>query len=316
MWRRKARAWTSRWKRCELFDDSGKVKPSVSRIYEALQRANPDLEQSIAGPSDSPEGLSQLVATLSGESAALDEARRFEIPTTPGARLVAWSHPNSLGAEKIRVLAARYKQAQQRRAAKSLVVTSAVRGDGKSTISLNLAVTFAIQGERTLLIDGDLHQPTLAGTLGVDGETGFANWCEKSGPCNAPFYRAENLPLWFLPAGKCEAQSLTLLQSPQAGTIMKQVTNWFSRIVIDSPPLVPLADSSVWINMSDAILLISRDGKTPKKALEKGLESIDKSKIFAVVMNDGKGLDERYYGNYYKKADSAPLYKAAAAHQL
>jgi capsular exopolysaccharide synthesis family protein len=289
----------------------------VSRIYEALQRANPELEQSIAGPSDSPEGLSQLVATLSGESALLDEAIRFEIPNSPSARLVAWTNPNTLGAEKIRVLAARYKQAQQRRAAKRLVVTSAVRGDGKSTISLNLAITFAIQGERTLVIDGDLHQQTLAGTLAVDGETGFANCCEKPEPCNIPLYRAESLPLWFLPAGRSRAQSLTLLQSPQAATVMKQLTNWFSRIVIDSPPLVPLADSSVWINMSDAVLLIARDGKTPKKALEKSLESIDKSKIFAVVMNDGNALDERYYGDYYRKVDSAPrLYQAAAAPQL
>lgn len=289
----------------------------MSRIYEALQRANPELEQSIVAPPDSPEGLSQLVATLSGESTLLDEAIRFDIPNSPNARLVAWTNPNTLGAEKIRVLAARYKQAQQRRAAKRLVVTSAVRGDGKSTISLNLAITFAVQGERTLVIDGDLHQPALAGMLAVDGEIGFANWCEKSEPCSVPLYRAENLPLWFLPAGKSRAQSLTLLQSPQAATIMKQLTNWFSRIVIDSPPMVPLADSSVWINMSDAVLLIARDGKTPKKVLEKSLESIDKSKIFAVVMNDGNALDERYYSDYHKRVDSAPrLYQKAAAPQL
>jgi capsular exopolysaccharide synthesis family protein len=289
----------------------------LSRIYEALQRANPELEQSIAGPPDSPEGLSQLVATLSGESALLDEAIGFEIPNSPNARLVAWTQPNSLGAEKLRVLATRYKQSQQRRSEKRLVVTSAVRGDGKSTLSANLAITFATQGERTLLLDGDLHQPALATTLAVDGETGFANWCSKSESDKSPLYRAEGLPLWFLPAGRCQGQPLTLLQSPEAATVIKQLTNWFSRIIIDSPPLIPLADSGLWINMSDAVLLIARDGKTPRKALEKSLESLDKAKLFAVVMNDCNGVDKRYYSDYYGKTNSAPMvYKTAAGSRL
>ena len=285
----------------------------MSRIYEALQRANPELEPSIPELSDSPEGLTRLVATLSGESPVLDQATPFEIPSTPEARLVSWMQPNCLGAEKIRVLAAHYKQAQQRRPAKKLLVTSAVRGDGKSTISLNLAITFAAQGERTLLIDGDLHQPSLAATLAVDGERGFANWCEKSEPGKSSLYRAERLPLWFLPAGKSQVQPLTLLQSAQAGAVMNQLTSWFSRIVIDSPPMVPLADAGVWINMSDAILLVARDGKTPKTALTKSLENLDKSKIFAVVMNEGKALDEKYYSDYYKNSKSAPLIHQAAA---
>lgn len=271
----------------------------MSRVFEALQRANPEL----SGPADqrgeSPEGLSQFVATLGGEFTALEDAHQFVIPVSPEARLIAWTDPNCLAAENLRVLSAKLRHAQQHRPLKKLLVTSAVRGDGKSAISANLAISLAAHGEKTLLIDGDLHQPSLSKTLGIDGERGLATWHQNSQAITDLLHRANGLPFWVLPAGICHEQPLTLVQSEKTAELLKQLAGWFSWIVIDSPPLVPLADAAIWSTMSDAVLLLARQGITPKKALVKSVASIDRSKVFGVVMNDATTSEERYYQAYY-----------------
>src|SRR5437868_11538888 len=118
----------------------------MSRVFEALQRANPELTHLIGD--QSADGHSQLMEALSGESAALDDSSRFVIPRAPQARLVAWTDPNCLAAEKLRVLSARLRHTQQRRPLKKLLVTSATRGDGKSAMSANLAISLATHGEK------------------------------------------------------------------------------------------------------------------------------------------------------------------------
>jgi len=275
----------------------------MSRIFEALQQANPDFGRSLSDVPESPQRLSPLAAALIGEVPAMEEASQFALPNDLESRLVAWTQPNSLAAENLRGLSARLRQSQQRRQLRRVLVTSAVRGDGKSTISANLAITLATQGERTLLLDGDLHQPSLSTALGVNAERGFADWCEESGFTTSPMYRAEGLPLWFLAAGTSQDQPLKILQSTSAAELLKQLAQWFSWIVIDSPPLVPLTDANVWTTMSDAVLLVVREGVTPKNVLTKGLESLEKSKLFAVVMNDATSQEERYYRDYYNSSN-------------
>jgi capsular exopolysaccharide synthesis family protein len=277
----------------------------MSRIFEALQQSNPELVDTIGAGTDSAKAVSPLVAALSGHSLSLDEAPRFTIPADPESRLVASTEPNSLAAESLRVLASRLRQAQQRRTIKKLVVTSAVRADGKSTISLNLALTLAAHGERTLLIDGDLHQPSLAKLLQVDGDRGFATWSETREPIRSLLHRAEDLPLWFLPSGTCHGQPLALIHSNETAELLDQLGTWFSWVVIDSPPLVPLADANIWATMANAVLLLVRQGVTPKEALLKSVESLDKSKLFGVIMNGATATGERYYREYYSRNVSA-----------
>jgi len=270
----------------------------MSRIFEALQQANPDLGKSLSEAPETPEGLSPFSAALIGEAPAMEEAPLFSLPGDPESRLVAWQEPHSLGAENLRGLSARLRQAQQRRHFNRVLVTSPVKGDGKSTISLNLAITLAAHGEKTLLLDGDLHQRTIGTTLGLADEFGLADWCERSEILANVLHRAEGLPLWFLPAGFCEDQPLKILQSSRTSELLKQLGSWFSWIIIDSPPLMALADGNVWSTVSDAVLLVVRERETPKRALVKALEGLEKSKLFALVMNDATPHEERYYREY------------------
>ena len=81
--------------------------------------------------------------------------------------------------------------------------------------------------------------------------------------------------------------------------MLSKLGNWFDWVVIDSPPLVPLADSTVWSTMSDLLLLVVREGATPRKALVKAVDSVDKSKLCAVVLNDALSPESKYYRQYY-----------------
>ena len=283
----------------------------MSRVFEALQRADPELTRSLEEGDKSSDGISQFVATLSSEFAALDEALPFAIPESPEARLVSWNDPNSFAAENLRILSARLRQAQQRRSLKKVLVTSAIQGDGKSAISANLAITLAAHGEKTLLIDGDLHQPTLSKSFRVDGERGFSTWHNNPEAVTSLLYRAEGVPLWFLPAGMCHEQPLSLIQSQKTSELLKQLAGWFSWIVIDSPPLLPLGDASIWATMSDAVLLLARQGVTPKKVFLKSVASIDRSKLFGIVMNDANANEERYYRAYYSGKNEEPTRHSA-----
>jgi len=276
----------------------------MSRVFDALRRVNPDLMTYPEPMGDSADSLSQIMASMNGEAPAAEDTPRFRIPQTDEARLVAWNDPNCLAAENLRVLTARLREAQQRRSLKTLLITSAICGEGKTVTSANLAITLALHGEKVLLVDGDFHQPALSRIFGISDERGLASWYETAEPISGLLKCAEGLPLWFLPAGVCSQQPLHVIQSQQTAELFKQLGDWFSWIVIDSPPLVPLADSRTWAAMTDALLLVTRQGFTPKKAFIKGLAAIDRSKLFGVVINEATATEERYYRAYYSGSEA------------
>lgn len=267
----------------------------MSRIFEALQQSNPQMVPSrLEG--EVPVPGARLLAAISSEHLNLEDVATFDTPTSLEARLVAFAQPYSLTANKFKAMAARLRHRQQVRGLKKILVTSATCGDGKTTASANLAITLAAQDEKTLLIDGDLHQPALHKLLQVDNDRGFSDWQEDE-PITKMLRRAKELPLWFLSAGS--GRHPLMIQSAATPELLKQLSSLFSWIIIDSPPLVPLADSSIWNTLVDGVLLLVRQTATPKKILIKSLESFDKSKLLGLIVNDAIPSEEKYYRDYY-----------------
>src|SRR5262249_44951917 len=133
----------------------------MSRIYEALQQSNTGQSQPIPADLGSSSTISELLAPMGDGAYSLEAIPSFAISDSPERRLVAKGDSRSLGAEKLRILSARLKYTQQQRPSlKKLLITSTIRGEGKSLVSVNLGITFAMQRQRTLLIDGDLHRPS------------------------------------------------------------------------------------------------------------------------------------------------------------
>lgn len=243
-----------------------------------------------------PSGLSEVVR-WDGDLLELDRARPMEMVVRPEC-LVTVTDPESPGAEKFRSLAIRLKNFQKRQGLKKILVTSSIKGEGKSVISANVAVAFA-QSQRTLLIDCDLHQSGLRDVLGIHGQPGLREWSKHREPITNFLRRMANHSLWCLSAGHSSEQPLEILQSQRFSEMINQVSGWFDWVVLDSPPLLPVADSSLLAGQTDGTLLVVRQANTPKPLLKEALKT-ENLKLLGIVANEWESSNERYYSQYYK----------------
>ena len=197
------------------------------------------------------------------------------------------------------------RQIRRARDLKRLLITSTIPGEGKSTVAANLAVTLAQRRpQKVLLVDGDLRRPTLASEFGVTARAGLSECLQSESGSITNIYHLEAAGLWFLPAGQPPDNPLDLMQSPRLAELFDRLTVWFDWIVIDSPPILPLADTSVWTRLADGILLVAREGTTQKRQLQRGLEALDQSKLLGMVFNSCTNAD---HSNYYQRyGRSAP----------
>lgn len=269
----------------------------MGRLFDALQ-------QSMGNHAESPIPTFAVSAEVqeSAESGRIDlnDVRHLIVASVPEQHLVALDVQRSLGAEKIRILASKLRHLQDQNHMKSVLITSSVKDEGKTVLSTNIAVCMARLKQRVLLIDGDVHQANASALLGARGSAGLTDWWRSEKPIQGYLTRVNKLPLWFLPAGSDLDQPLEMLQSARLSGLLTQVHSWFDWIVIDSPPSAPLADSVVWGKSADGILLVVRDGKTPKRLLRKVIAAIDQSKLLGVILNDCSDPDQQYYVQYYK----------------
>ena len=305
----------------------------MSRIFDALQRSGteqsgveyPDMVSVATAVFEAPQGLQSVeVADTAAhveepsvvplqdqdqDAAAELQTRQnadripafpsLEVALTPSSRLVFFTQPESLAAEKFRFLGVRLRQMRQSRPLKKVLVTSTIPEEGKSLVSANLAGVLARRKERVLLIEGDMRRPTLADQLGLGRLAGLAEWLQGGLEKPSNIYRLEGPGFWIMPAGEPPANTLELMQSGRLSMLMTHLTSLFDWIIVDSPPLLPLADTTVWARLTDGTLLVAREGKTEKRPLERGLEVIKKSELLGVVLNGCSNTDhDSYYQRY------------------
>jgi capsular exopolysaccharide synthesis family protein len=296
----------------------------MSRIFEALQRSElersgaekstfsitTDLlhaaEQKVREPGSNGAQHSSAIpfdATPSVPSQVLERCPVLSVSIPPENRLVAVGKEGSLGAEKFRFLAVRLRQMRQTRSLKKIIITSTIPQEGKSTVSANLACTLARRKQhKTLLLDGDLRRPTAAAQFGLGKIPGLCEWLAGETE-SINLYRLESLGLWILPAGAAPDNPLELMQSGKLLALMNQLEAWFDWIVIDSPPVLPLADTSIWCRLADGVLLVTRKGTTEKQQLQRGLETLEKSKLLGALINSSENAA---HSDYYQRYRSSP----------
>jgi capsular exopolysaccharide synthesis family protein len=183
---------------------------------------------------------------------------------------------------------------------KKVLITSALPNEGKSMVAANLACTLARRRQqKTLLLDGDLRQPILAQHFGLGKVTGLSEWLQHEPGPITNIYRLESAGLWILPAGSIPQNPLELMQTGALSALMEQLAARFDWIVIDSPPVLPLGDTSVWVRLVDGVLLVARRGTSEKKQLKKGLEALDQSKLLGALINSSMDVIPRDY-HYYR----------------
>lgn len=229
---------------------------------------------------------------------AIDQLPESSLAVLPSSRLAAMFDERSVGAEKFRVLASRLQYFRRERSLKKVVITSTVKGEGKSLVAANLAVTLG-RRHKTLLIDGDLRQSGLMELLGGNGLPGLADWWRDTIGITSFLRRVGALQLWYLPAGQGISQPLEILQSQGMSEMLNRIAELFDWVIIDAPPLI-LSDPNLWATLSDGTLLVVKEGKTPKRLLRKSLEAIENLKLIGIVMNGSHDAAHQYYGQYYK----------------
>jgi protein-tyrosine kinase len=228
----------------------------------------------------------------------------LDVYVSSNSRLVCFTEPNSLAAEKFRFLGVRLRQLRQNRTLKKVLVTSTIPEEGKSLVAANLAGVLAKRKERVLLIDGDLRRPTLGAHFGLGRLGGLAEWLQNGQQTASNIYHLGGPDFWFMPAGEPPANPLELMQSGRLSGLMEQLTPLFDWIIIDSPPLLPLADTTVWQRFADGTLLVVREGTTEKNALQRGIEILKKGDLIGVVLNGSShGNHQNYYQRYANARD-------------
>jgi Mrp family chromosome partitioning ATPase len=162
--------------------------------------------------------LQELENTLT----ELNEPAGVVVDIPANARLVAMMEKESVGAEKFRLLATRLQYFRKQRRLKNVVITSTLKGEGKSVVSANLAMTLACS-QRTLLIDGDLRQSGLRELLNMQGLAGMTEWWREPLDVSEFFLRVSAIPLWILPAGEVMEQPLEILQSQRMSEMLSHL---------------------------------------------------------------------------------------------
>ena len=222
--------------------------------------------------------------------------RTLEVSLGSQSRVVCLTELESAAAEAFRLLGVRLRELRRTRPLKKLLITSSIPQEGKSMVSANLAVTLARAKQRVLVLEGDVRRPALSDAFGLSGDSGLCEWLLGERNLTSSIYHLEGPGLWIMPSGRSPQNPLELLQSSKLPALMSQLSDWFDTVVIDSPPVLPLADTSIWMRLADGILLVTRQGTTEKRQLERGLEALDSQKLIGALLNCSRStLHSDYY---------------------
>jgi len=290
----------------------------MSRIFDALKRSEAERwgddllnpPESIADLLQSAERRQVVQAGVLAEPPAIEPLGLGAGPVlrpapTPEARLVCLTDPGSLGAEKFRVLGLRLRNLREKRKLKRVVVTGTIPSEGKSFIASNLAINQARSRVlKTLLIDGDFRRPTLAKRFGVGALLpGLSESLRGERQLSEVVYQIDGSGLWFLPAGITPENPLELMQSGRLHEVLDRLGTFFDWIIIDTPPMFPVADTTLWTKLSDGVLLVVREGVSEKKLLQRALELLDPAIVLGVVVNSCRSSEHKdYYSRYGQDA--------------
>jgi capsular exopolysaccharide synthesis family protein len=220
----------------------------------------------------------------------------------PCEQIVSLVAPASMEADQYRGLRHTVERLRRDAGVQVLAITSPGAGDGKTVTTLNLAGALAQSpGMRVLVIDGDLHRPSVAEYLGLEDRhgRGLTDAILNEGLSLTQLVRRiDAVNLSVLPSGRCQAGVYELLNSPRFESLLKDARASFDFVFIDTPPLVPLPDCRLIGQWVDGILVVVTAHRTPREALKEALNLLDPAKLIGFVFNgDDRPLTR--YSSYY-----------------
>jgi capsular exopolysaccharide synthesis family protein len=219
------------------------------------------------------------------------------------AHLVTLQAPRSPAAEAYRTLRTSILVAAAEKGYKTLMVVSAIAGEGKSTTAANLAVVLAQADKRVVLISADLRRPRLNDFFGLPAnDRGLSEVLEGDRKAWEALRSGKVDNLWVMASGKVSDQPTELLQSETMRELLANQREVVDFIIVDCPPVLAVADALVVAPMADAILYVANEQSTPRGAVIAARAQLDQvgANILGSVLNnvESKGTGYAYYGQY------------------
>ena len=287
----------------------------MGRIDDALRRAQggagassltvPD-QQVFAAPWDVADpvlAVERQPATAGARSGTLlDESGRSSF----GGFSPEWAHRLVIApdadhglVEQFRSLAATLHRIQADGVPKVLMVTSADPGEGKTLTALNLALTLSESyRQRVLLVDADLRRPSIREISQLGDITGLTEGLKAPADKKLSVIGLTRT-LALLPAGSPDPNPMSSLTSPRMRRIVAEAAERFDWVILDSPPLGPVADAGLLASMVDGALLVVRAARTSYGAVAHAIEALGRERILGVVLNGVEESEVAPYGRYY-----------------
>lgn len=214
--------------------------------------------------------------------------------------LVTKKIPRSLSAEAYRSLRTSIKFSLIDKPIKTIVVTSSLAGEGKSTVVVNLAYSLSQDGARVLVIDCDLRKPSIHENFLLANEKGLTDVLFGKSDLKGVTKKIED-SLFLITAGTILPNPAEILGSKEMENLIKELKINFDYIIIDTPPILPVSDTLLLVSKADATLIVVKARKTKEKMVKESYERLieAKSNVIGTVLNESdKSLDNKYCGNY------------------
>ena len=278
------------------FDGSAKSLPDQTGVPALISRERH--RQQLPSQSQSRTGNGRARRDLTATPAT----RGF----SPELNLVSMWRPRSSVAEQFRVAATRLELMGGGRKSTVIVVTSALMGEGKSSTAINLAYVLAKDLDKTtMLIDCDLKRPMQHVYAGIELEPGLTEVLYGDKPVDDCARRLGELSLWTLPAGSFEGRPLGLSKIQRLGNLLTELRPRFDYIIVDAPPILPLADMNVLASMADVLVLVIRAGATGQAVVQKALRIVSEASEARIILNGVDNVSTPYYmrQDYYLGTD-------------
>jgi protein-tyrosine kinase len=302
----------------------------MSRIHDALKKAEQERAQAtgtVAAPVPSVEA--PIPATIPADDLAQEtvpavlpasvQTALAEMTGTEGVssedlrrkcRLAQWkpdcstmlffdrSNHNMVGAEEFRTLRSKLYQVRAKQELRTVLVSSALPGEGKSFIAANLAQVIVRQsGRRALLIDADLRWSRLHQYLGAPATPGLTEYLRGTANETEVMQHGPLDNLYFIAGGMQAQQPAELIGNGRLKTLLRKMAMVFDWVILDSPPIVPVSDASVMADMCDGLLMVVQADVTPLEMAQKARQEMQNKPVLGVVLN--KVEAKRSYSSYY-----------------
>lgn len=279
----------------------------MPKHYEALQRAEQERRRKISGvETPVPTNLSFESSAPSRTRAGGYLARLFgdrkhsgvEESNEANKRRIALLQPESYVAEQYRSLRGRIDSLASQRPLRTLAVTSANSGEGKSTCSVNLAAVNAMSvGRSVLLVDCDLRRPKVHWTLGLQPRVGLAEILLNQATVDEAILKLDGVNLDVLPVRSVPSNPSELLASPEMRKLIEEVAGKYDRVILDTPACLGLPDAKSVSELCDGLVMVVRAGVTPREEVQAALDILDRRRVVGLVLNGSEASREQY--GYY-----------------